>query len=646
MNNTTFEMINSAVIFYNETYTMYNSNNEFNEILTINKVKLKNDMPLNLKSPIKLNLLNTFGDNVTQEQFVELLMIQKSGADFLNIIYLIKYHNLKLDENGMIIWNELCAYNDFCYEAINNWYIWNTLSKHTMFSKYMNKLLEFKLQTRLEGGMFSTIQNFKQDLCFPNANMIVECNEGHHEKPAQKILDAEKIALNKMNGNCVISLYTNSIVNIVDIKKTIYNNLCDNVDDALTILLETIYFEEAIVDEEDKKIIAMRTITEIRNYFKIKYTPLNHKKNLIKYNKIYRSKYILITIKKVLQKYFIIINETIHAKILNNSYLKCYISALLDILLSACLKDFEFRQDYIQMILVENLIDRIESDIKYIPHIQNVIKIKYPGKYQDIYDTKIKSYKNINYILTEFKNDSEQFTLLFELKKKSIIDPSNTYFITIENLTKLFRILEDNIIDIEDFEILVKTTCNIDTNIQNINILISWNQLLDLIFAYDGKPSLQRVLMVYYRELDLIYEIIIRRLSENSKRIGCTPNDYNNYLGRIYKKITTNVVDKYKNNVKKLTNHINGLNIIVAKFVGTTLAVPGITLVPDIITPPKTVCEEIVGFKYIMVSDIEKITRINRVERLAELNEMFEALTIVVKVQNVHQNFVDHDEVG
>lgn len=43
--------------------------------------------------------------------------------------------------------------------------------------------------------------------------------------------------------------------------------------------------------------------------------------------------------------------------------------------------------------------------------------------------------------------------------------------------------------------------------------------------------------MLYYNEIDTIYENLIRRMNTHSLRVTSTPDDYNNYMNRIKKKV-------------------------------------------------------------------------------------------------------------
>lgn len=620
MNNTTFTMINSTIKFYDKIYDEYNSNDEFGKIVTITAKDIKDNMPLNLKSPTKLKLFDTFGENVTQEQFVELLMLQTSGADFLNIIYIIKYYNLKLDQNGMIIWNKYCAYQNFRMEALQNWYVWNLLSKHAMFNKYMDKLLEFQLQTRIEDSIFPMIQNFKQDMHFINAGLIVECNEGHHELLDQKILDTEKIALNKMNGNTVISLYTNSIVDIKQVKKNIYDGLYNDVDSALTTLLEEIYLEYSITDMDDKQVIRIQMLIMVKEHFKIKYLTKPQKLNKVDFKKLVDSKLITFSIQRVLHNYLEIINETIHANILDNNYLKCYKSTLVDILLSSCLNNFEFCQDYIKIILGENLVDYIEKNIDYLVYIKTDVQTEHPDMYKEMYNYNTKAYSALKIIASQFMDDPEEFIGLFNLKLKSMRDLSIN-MITFEDIKILLGVE-----DITKFRRLLNSTCSIKQDVMNEDIRISWKQLSKVIFSSGNKPELKMVLVFYYSEIDVIYEQIIRRMQQHSTRLICTPDDYNNYMGRIYKKFS-NMVDIYTNHAKKIISHVTGLNNLINKLAGSTLTNSFTPVANTLIEPAKIVIKEIVGFKYIDTVDQEMIARYDFSGRIEMLNTEFIDLT-------------------
>lgn len=636
MNNTNAAAIKSMLHFYNETYDVYSKNN------TIDSKELISKIPDNLKTPAKLAMFNTFGENITQLQFIRLLMYQTTGADLINIVYVARYYNLKYDNNQMLIWTEECPYTSFKQETVNNWYIWHVLNTHAMFSKY-STLCEFKLQARLECNIFAPKENFRDDLYFPNLHLINATNEAQHLTMPQRILDAEKIALNKMNGNSVISLYTTSLVDVKSIKKTMQIDLCANKDEVLQILLNSICTAHNVIDVKSINIIRTHMVMKIRSYFNIVYVLKSHTKNVNKFNALVNSSAINDTTTQVLNEYLIVVNQTIHEQIYNNNYLKCYKSTLLDIVLSSCLHDFNFRQDYIQVILGENLVDLMRSDVNYLQHIEIIVLAQQPRHYQDMYDTKVNLYKKYKKISEQFIDKPIDFVNLFNLKLKSLREPNNDCVITFAELCKLFKCKTQ--VDIENIKIIIYVTCNIGTTTQNNEIYISWKQLQRAIFA-SKEIKLQQLLLFYYTEVDSIYEIIISRLQQDAKRFICTPDNYNNYTGRLYKKFST-AINKYKTFAKNMLKHNAGLNGIINELRGTSFTSAETLPTHHMSQPAKTVLEPLLGFVEIIMPDATRLAHTNIRQRISDINTDFTMLTekyVVVK-NDIDTDFVDPDDV-
>jgi hypothetical protein len=444
MNDTSYELIQASIESYEKIWKKYHLNSN---VISIPAIKIKTIMPLNLKTKTKLDLFRTFGDNVTEVQFVQLLMRQTTGADLINMVYIIKYYNLQFDSNGMIIWTDECPYVNFKQEVINNWYIWHTLTTHNMFGKYMEKLLVFKLQSRLESSLFPTNENMKNDLYFTNRSLVNATNEKQHELQSQKELDTISIALHKMHGISVISFYTNAFVNITEIKKTIYNNLCDNVDNNLDTMLTEIYNVHDITNIYTQNIIKIQTCMMIRNYFKHK--PLKDQKlNVLRFKNLQNSIVIKKTITDILNRYLLVINRTIHAKIKNNKYLKSYTSTLLDTLLSSCLNDTKFSQDYDQIIIAETLIGDMQVMTNAMEIIQGIAKKDFLEKYQDDYNDTCDSFTDLNNIAKKFIIDSKDYIVMYKLRLKSLRNPNNINTITLQDVQKIFKM--SNITDMND----------------------------------------------------------------------------------------------------------------------------------------------------------------------------------------------------
>lgn len=632
MNNTTFIAIVEIQEFYNKTYAEFNKISL--QIIKININDLIINLPANLKTPAKLKFLKTFGKEITQEQFVQLLMYQTTGADFMNIVYIAKYYKLDYDTNKMLLWTEACPYVSLKQEAINNWHIWHTLSTHAMFSKYMT-LCEFKLQNRLEYSIFPTRENFRDDLHFVNLALINSTNEKQHHLKSQQILDAEKIALNKMNGNSVISFYTNSMVDIVQIKQTVYKELYTDHDGILDTILQQIYAECNVMDAHVQTLIKHYTLSVIRVYFK-KTSTIAQKKNIIVLTAMSNAAVYITSITHIVNNYLQIVNRTIHIAIRNNNYVKCYMSTLLDTLLSACLNNFEFRQDYIQTIVMENLLESMNSDLDYLYYLQSLQIVNK----KNMYDQKEVAFNNLQSTAQLYIDKPQDFIRLFALKVKSLQNTNNTKVITFTDICNLYEL--NNTEEIHELRDFLNIACCIKVCITDLDIRISWKQLQVILFTYNNKISLQRVLSLYYTEIDTIYEVIISRLQADAKRLICTPDNFTNYSGRMYKKFST-VINKYKISLQTMTTHNTGLNLIISKFSGTTLQDTHTMPKHDIVVPPATVLESIIGFTYIDLPDAKQIANADTAIRMSEINNRYNLLqpTSVVTVTDI----VDPDEL-
>lgn len=97
----------------------------------------KVDLPSNLKTEEKLNLLNTFGQQLTEIEYVQLLRYKMTINDYGNFDYLIKHFDLKLDNNKMIIFTEEFAYNDISPQALYFWWMIKLIKENYMLSKML-----------------------------------------------------------------------------------------------------------------------------------------------------------------------------------------------------------------------------------------------------------------------------------------------------------------------------------------------------------------------------------------------------------------------------------------------------------------------------------------------------------------------------
>lgn len=343
---------------------------------------------------------------------------------------------------------------------------------------------------------------------------------------------------------------------------------------------------------------------------------------------------------KTIDDYLDHIDEIIHASIKDSVYEKRFMSILLNALLSASLKDFDFSLDYTKIMLQENLVDSMQEDLAYIGYVKDVVKSEFPETYDDLYLYTIKSFRNLQKTSKQFIEKPIDFYNLLAIKKESLRDPNNDKVITFEKLLVVF-----NTTDTITFRDTLNKVCKIRYNVQDADILISWKQLSKVIFAYTAKPELQTILMQYYSEIDTIYELMISRVKEHNADLVCTPKDYYNYMGRVHKK-NNSIIKIYKQTVFNLIGHANSLNTIINRMTGTTLS--GTHTMPKvkILASRETVIAEDDNREFVHMPDMAKLERIDIIERVAAITKEFNILigsVFVVPVPDTDE--VDEDEI-
>lgn len=106
---------NPAKEFFTDINTKFENNKyiDKDELLDIIKNdKDNNYVPYNLKTEAKLNMLDKFDDKLTEADFVKFLRYQTMGADYINYDYIIRYYNLKTDDNDTIIFTEEFSFDN------------------------------------------------------------------------------------------------------------------------------------------------------------------------------------------------------------------------------------------------------------------------------------------------------------------------------------------------------------------------------------------------------------------------------------------------------------------------------------------------------------------------------------------------------
>ena len=489
---------------------------DFQENETKNKNKLIKKLPKQYKTKTKLEYINKLGEDITEEEFVGLLLIQTHDYDYINYEYFIKYYDLKLDNNNMIIFNDRFTYTMCKMERLYIWWIIKNLELHPMFSKYMDGQLQYTLQRKLEDKIFAMKDNFKYDLCFIERNIGIEINENHHSKKLEKYKDWQKVSLAKFHGIAMINLITDKCDNITNFVKDLYKNkkqktsICKDIINYLG-LPETIDLYNHVSDLLQSGLLtkmgrsANKTLkNDIKRF------------NGNKRYKIVTKKYINIEIDKYVQLY-----------IYNSPYLKEFLENLYDYLLCSLLSDYDFRQNYISKVFLEKMISLQYTQITNIYNETDPEYIDY---------VKI-DFSNINKICKKLnlKTDNE-CVKLFDYKKRSLVDPKNPDVIKLLEVLDICDLNINNMNIINKFIFMVEKCCNFKRNSININSLISWKDINKIIIKCELNQTLRDTLLLYYNEIETIYENIAERTKTHSLRITSTSDDYDNYMNRVKKK--------------------------------------------------------------------------------------------------------------
>jgi hypothetical protein len=487
---------------------------DFQENKTINKKELLELLPKQYKTKAKLDYINKLGDDITEEEFVGLLLIQTHDYDYINYEYFILYYGLKLDNNNMIIFNDKFTYTMCKMERLYIWWIIKNLQLHPMFSKFMDSQLQYTLQRKLENKIFSLKDNFKYDLSFNERNIGIEINENHHSKAAEKKKDWQKVSLAKFHGIAMISLITDKCDNITNFVKDLYKDkktkkkLCKEIISKLD-LPETIDLYDHISDLVQSGLLSKIGRSASKT---LKKDIKNFKQN----NKSY-----IIVVKKCIND---LVDQYVKSHIYNSSYLTEFLENLKDYLLCSLLSDYEFRQEYIEKVFLEELISMQEKRINKVKNITNQTDKKYFTFIKEKFD---KIHKICIELNSKTYNDCVK---LFDYKKRSLENPNELNVISITELSDLCA-KENNI---NEFIIMIEYYCDLE-NI-NKNSLITWKDINIIFNECDVKEELRDTLLLYYREIEVIYENIIRRISAHSLLLTSTSDDYDNYMNRIKKK--------------------------------------------------------------------------------------------------------------
>jgi hypothetical protein len=616
---------------YNDIAEVFKHNNFHNIKVMID------DFPINLKTKGKKEYLDELGNEIDELTFVNFLMYQTHGSDYINFEYLIYYYKLNQDLNNMIIFTNKFLYTDVKKEPLYIWWILNILEEHPMYSKYMKTLMKISPQKRLEVGVLCTRENYKYDASLDELDIAFECNETHHKLTKEKIKDSEKEALVKFHGKALISLITDNVVDVKKIKQFHYKSILYN-NDICEELMKIISFE---ITNQKIKINSRLIESKLKSMIKyiLKFKDINNNAYNNYYSKEDKRKILGIITEKLDDFVFSKINTDISNSILNSTYLKKFRNDLCDKILCSALKHYEFRQDYITIIFKESVIDMLTENINGLEYmINNEILYNYDNqKYIKLKTKKIEYINTIKNTLDICITDPEIIIKFFKIKTESIKNPNNNCVITIYIIIEFIKIDKK---DIPLLRIILNLVCNISLDILDKDVAISWENFAILLEYYDKNPELCAILKIYYTMLDTMYENIIARIKAHDDSIISTSNDYYKYMHRIQKKEVNkcdkviceiNKLDISNINKKHIKNIISKNTILLYKTNKTNNEFgESSDESDDEITPVSNLNNNIENtnkdFKTYALNDLEKINRTNIEGRVNNLYKKYDLL--------------------
>lgn len=603
--------------------------NEYRKNKSIKKSKLLDNLPKNLKTNAKMEYINKLGRNITEKEFVGLLLYQTQGADWVNLYYLIKYYNLQLDDNKMIIFTKEFPYSSIKQEALYIWWIMNYVYSHPLLSKYINTQLSFQMQERLEIGIFPTSDNFKYDHIFDKIKIALEVNEQHHNTNKQKLIDEKKKSLCKLHGIILMTISTNDAINYEKHKYNVFTKALENnaiITDLLNRVCENLARKSAWYTGSGSnlhKCIKSLLLLYIRK--RAGRQPTIQIKNDLDYFKrldVYHDE-IDDECEYVVDEYIDNeLNNKLAESCKNSKYLYEFQIEYFNNVLSALLKDFNFRQDYITKVFVETLVD---SQINILDYSKKNIK-----KFNTIEKRFINmEFNNAKLVLLNFNESNNEFLKLFEFKTRSLQNSNNSKNIKFKEIIELFKIKTNEVLN---FRQNINYICKIDPNSNNDDVMFSWLDINDIINKYeDLELEFSKILQLYYKHLDVMYENIINRMKAYHETIVSTSSDFYNYQTRVVEKYNKKITDKIVNVIKYI-NDTNGMDIITASNLIEKLKKLKINdNLPTVNIIDNSVNEQTIYNK----SDFEKIARDNIADRIEVINNEFEVL--IASVENIKE---------
>ncbi len=313
-------------------------------------------------------------------------------------------------------------------------------------------------------------------------------------------------------------------------------------------------------------------------------------------------------------------------EVTNSKYLKEKIKELNIIMFHSMLTDYDFRQDYITMIFKEYIIEELNNKIHNMKIIMSNDNIEINN--QNIIKNQIENYTFLNGIIENVMIKSSEFTKLLEIKKKCIENEDIRYVIPITSVENLFDLPNKN--KIIEFKrcVLLSITNKINIKSNDVdNILLSWEDINNILLKFNKSSSITDMLLLYYIKIDRIYESINKKISSHNTRIISSEIDYNIYTNRIkekqsyeYKKLLTSIEKSNEiskcgyDEIEKLIKKANKFNI-------------------------KKTSETIVYKEVIIDADYDKIIQSNLEEKHALIEEEFKK--IKEKVDQMQISVID-----
>jgi hypothetical protein len=227
--------------------------------------------------------------------------------------------------------------------------------------------------------------------------------------------------------------------------------------------------------------------------------------------------------------------EQVHDTLYNSKYLKELSTDFIKIITSTLLKFEDVRSDYIMFLFKKMLNERIIDNTICINATINEINnltTKDMQSYLELQELLISyksSYSSTKTILSDLRK-SDHFINLFNIKDRCVKSTDKT-IITYGEVFKLF-----NTKNTKKFKNFIKK--NICRNSVRIGtILITWEELSEIIYKYDSNSDLNIMLQMYYREVGRSYEIIIKMMQSHTDELISNQSILSSYITHVVKKL-------------------------------------------------------------------------------------------------------------